>query len=75
MSQIRIPVDEMIDVSGCGGNAVDEEGEEAQNHHHSHKFTQARQWDPTSHIIPIMLISYLKKDHKCHKECVQRQKF
>jgi hypothetical protein len=41
----------MIDVGGCGGYAVDKEGEEAQDHHHSHKFTQARQWNPTLHII------------------------
>jgi hypothetical protein len=30
-------VDERIDVGGCGGNAVDKEGDAVQDYHHCYK--------------------------------------
>jgi hypothetical protein len=32
-----LPFDERIDVGGCGGDAVDEEGEAVQDHYHCKK--------------------------------------
>ncbi len=33
----QMPVDERIDVGGCGGDAVEKEGEAVQDHYHCHK--------------------------------------